>query len=123
MKSLNSKGITLLEIIIVLVVLVILVAVMLPVILPPHEYRYTSTSQKNLKQCAVALQLYWSDYDGHLPSSALVRHSKKWNKQDFMTFATKAGNLPPKESAPLQTWPELLYLYTYLSKITFRRIS
>lgn len=74
---------------------------------PSREGARRATCISNLKHLAMALHLYSSDYDGHLPSSALVNGSKKWNKQDFLQFATKAGQLPPKGAA--HTWPQLIH--------------
>lgn len=70
---------------------------------------YHRSCQSNLKECAIALQQYVNDYDGHLPSSFLVNHSKKWNRRDFLRFATQRGQLPPDPSKPLQTWSQVLY--------------
>ena len=66
-----------------------------------------STCQSNLKECAIALQCYWNDYDSYLPSSALAKHSKKWNKADFEVFAAGSRELPPRKQ-PV-TWAQVLY--------------
>lgn len=117
MKSFNNKGITALDILLIIVILIVLAAVLFPV-------RTSCGSnggycQNNLKQCAIALQCYWNDYDSHLPSSALVNHSKKWNKDDFLTFATKTAYPPSKKGTQPKTWTELLRPYIKRSDIVF----
>lgn len=64
----------------------------------------------NLKSFTKALNMYTGDYDGWLPSSALVSGSKKWNKADFRTFATVQGDLSPE--AKEKTWPQVLRAYS-----------
>lgn len=64
---------------------------------------------KNLKQCAQALKMYTDDYNGMLPSSCLVSHSKRWNTPDFYTFACKAGKIPPDSKMRRVTWAQILY--------------
>lgn len=66
-----------------------------------------SMCQNNLKSLAVALLLYSHDYDNQLPSSALVNHSKKWNRSDFLKFTKTTGTLPPT-SRP-RTYFQVLY--------------
>ena len=101
---------TVLNVIIILFMIFVLLVIMAPVFLR-HDCGSARkmTCQMNLKECAIALQQYWNDYDGHLPSSNLVRHSKKWNRGNFETFATKQGTLPPESSKHPRTWAQVLY--------------
>jgi prepilin-type processing-associated H-X9-DG protein len=57
--------------------------------------------------------MYTGDYDGTLPSSAIVNRSKVWNKADFLRFATRQGTLPPPNhiAKGKATWAMLLYPY------------
>jgi len=94
---------------------VVLVCILLGILFFPlyaryRERRYISypSCQSQLKQCAIALQTYWNDYDGHLPSSALVSGSRNWNRADFKTFASEAGTMNPLPSKP-RTWSQVLY--------------
>jgi prepilin-type processing-associated H-X9-DG protein len=59
--------------------------------------RYTRaiTCQSKMRQCALALMMYCDDWNDTLPSSALVNHTPKWNKKDFIAFAGQRGLLPP----------------------------
>ena len=83
------------------------VAVLFPIFMRSRERPVGHTCQSNLKECAIALQTYWNDYDGHLPSSALVHHSRSWHKRGFETYAMGGGALPARGRA--RTWAQLLY--------------
>ncbi len=87
-------------------VVFLLASIFWPVSTPPEVAR-KSNCQANLKECAVALQAYCSDYDGHLPSSAIVRHAGHWSESDFREFATISGARPAK-GRPI-TWSQVLY--------------
>lgn len=101
-------GLTILEIIVILLVLVILAAVVFPILgRTCHGHARKDDCQWHLKECAIALQLYWNDYDGHLPSSAIVRGSRKWNERDFRVFAARAGG----GASRLRGWAQLAYPY------------
>lgn len=101
-------GLTILEIIVLLVVLIILAAVLFPMFARTgHGEARKSTCQSNLKECAVGLHVYTNDYDGCLPSSALVRGSKRWNERDFAVFAGRAGRSPQTPRG----WAQLTYRY------------
>ena len=102
---------TVFNVIIIFFVLFVLLVIMAPVFLPHGGGSRKAFCQNNIKECAIALQQYWNDYDGHLPSSYLVRHSKKWNRRDFETFATKQGTLPPESGQHPRTWAQVLYNY------------
>ncbi len=109
-RTRNRSGLTTLDIIIVLVVLVVLAAVLFPIFARPTCIgTRKSTCQNNLKDCAIALQTYWADYDNTLPSSAVVSHSKTWNRRDFVRFASRLGEMPPDPKRQSATWPQLLY--------------
>lgn len=70
-----------------------------------------SMCQKNLRDCAAAVHLYARDYDNRLPSSAVVHNSSKWNRQDFISFATRIGTFPVPDGSRPRTWPQLIYPY------------
>ena len=111
MKSLNNKGIKLIEISAVLVVSIVVAVVIYPTFNRAREALKVPDCENNMKQCAVALLVYLQDYDDHLPSSALVNHDKKWNNEAFLKFGTKTGDLPPRPGFCPQTWPEILCSY------------
>ncbi len=118
MRSLNKGGsFGILELLVVMVLILVIAAVVFPMFVRHGERVRPSTCQVNLKECALALQLYTHDYDGHLPSSALVNGSEKWNRDDFVTFATRTGNLPAKGKQ--KTWVQLLYSHMKNKDIMF----
>jgi len=91
----------------------VVVVVVGPLMVTPRrglEAARKSQCQLNLKNCAFALQAYCADYDGTLPSSALVTRSKTWNKADFIRFATRAGFVKPVPRQP-KTWRQVLSRY------------
>ena len=71
------------------------------------ERERKAACMSNLKEMAVALQIYWNDYDATLPSSAVVSRSPRWKKTDFTLFATKVGALPARGKK--QTLMQVLY--------------
>lgn len=118
MKASEKGSVDLLSIVLIICILVVVAAVLFPVLVRPHGCSARkSVCASNLKECAIALQTYWTDYNNHLPSSMLVSHSKKWNKNDFITFASKKGELPAKDKP--RTWAQLLYPYMKNKDIMF----
>ena len=91
----------------VIAVIAVLAALLFPILATTRGSPRKETCQNHLKECAIALQIYWSDYDNHLPSSAIVSHSKKWNSRDSARFTSVLGAWPPK-GRPL-TWAQALY--------------
>ncbi|MCE5324611.1 DUF1559 domain-containing protein [bacterium] len=110
----RKKGFTLIELLVVIAIIAILAAILFPVFARAREQARKSNCQNNLKSCAVALQLYWSDYDGTLPSSAIaqgtsVATNPVFNAANSTTFVSKFGTLPPTDGTVLTTWPQVLY--------------
>lgn len=97
--------------VLIVVVILVVAAVLMPICaryripIGPHR-----TCQGNMRLLATALQFYYGDYDGVLPSSIAVNGSKTWNKADFLRFGTKIGHLcpPPDRST---TYAEILVNY------------
>lgn len=119
MEEYRQKQAPVLEIVVVIIIVIVVGAVLFPVFAPPRNGTPKSSCQNNLKEIGIALNLYWNDYDGHLPSSALVNGSKRWNVPDYVTFATKRGVLPLDESRNPRTWPELLYDHMKYNDVLF----
>ena len=80
----------------------------LRVLTTPREIVHPASCQSNLKQCAQALKMYSDDYDGQMPSSYLINRSKRWNSPDFLMFATRLGEYPPKSNRKHTIW-QVLY--------------
>lgn len=115
----NSKryGFTIWEALLIVFIIVILAAILFPVTQRHGTSARHSTCHNNLKSIAVALLLYMEDNDNQMPSSALVNHSKKWDRNDFLKFTMTTGELPPK-SRP-QTYAQVLYYYMKDKDILF----
>lgn len=112
-----SRGKSFVLNLVLIVVIVVAAALFLfPIFARTHGHARSHSCQSNLKQCAQALKIYCDDYNGMLPSSCLVSHSKQWNRRDFLTFATRIGRLrsDPKmrqstwQLMRKQTWPQVV---------------
>lgn len=79
-----------------------------PILHPPRP-SHPHVCLSNLKETAKAVLLYTGDWDGHLPSSAVVSGSPKWNRSDFIKFATRTGKPVPGNSRA--TYREVIYDY------------
>ena len=100
-------------------IIIVIALVILPMFVPQREIDRKSPCQSNMKELSTALLTYMNDYDGCLPSSMLVRHSKKWNSTDFDTFATRMGTLPPAGDRRPRTYCEVLYSHMKSEDIMF----
>jgi len=124
MLARRKSGFTLIELLVVIAIIAILAAILFPVFARAREAARKANCQNNLKECAVALQLYWNDYDGTLPSSYVsfvnksggtttttpsAYNNNNGGMAEFLTFATKPGDLPPSSGMALRTWPQMLY--------------
>ena len=104
-----NSGLTILEVVILLVIVDVLAVLLFPIFARSGGHAPRDNRSNNLHQCAIALHTYCQDYDGFLPSSAIVRRSKNWNKSDFARFATRLGHVPvPTDTSP-STWTQALY--------------
>lgn len=63
----NSRGISLMEILVVLVILALLVALLLPVVSESRRRSRESVCMNNLRQLGMAIQLYRNDHEQHYP--------------------------------------------------------
>lgn len=123
MLARKKSGFTLIELLVVIAIIAILAAILFPVFARAREAARKSNCQNNLKSCAVALQLYYGDYDSTLPSSyaAMSETTRPTSATDSgwstnkdtagKTFMTKRGVLPPVEGTTYSvlTWPQMLY--------------
>lgn len=90
----------------------VVAVVLFPLLAPPSDRSHVHWScLNNLKEQALAVQVYWNDFDGKLPSSALVSGSKKWNKNDFAVFGGGSGALLPLPEVKRQTYTQVIYDY------------
>jgi len=66
--------------------------------------------QNNLKQLAMAMEMYVRDYDGVYPSSAAFG-ATRWTAESDWRFRSKRGVIPPAGTGRVGTYAELLYRY------------
>lgn len=114
-----NAGFTILDGVIILIVIAGVAAVVFPMFARTGGHARRDDCSNNLKECAIALQMYWADYNNTLPSSAIVSRSNKWNKADFVHFGTKLGQVPVPTTARPTTWVQALYPYMKSSDIMF----
>lgn len=103
----HRRGSWLLDLVIVIFICFIVAAFLFPIFARSRQPGRKSNCQNNLKELAVALQVYWNDYDNNLPSSFLRNRSKQWNSRNFLRFGTKLGEFPPKGRK--ETYVQVLY--------------
>lgn len=122
MSARRKSGFTLIELLVVIAIIAILAAILFPVFARAREAARKSTCQSNMKECAIALQTYWNDYDATLPSSvpagSTVGTTGPGNdggaKTGFDLFCRGVGVMPPGTStdpfpAYPRTWAQMLY--------------
>jgi len=110
MPARKKSGFTLIELLVVIAIIAILAAILFPVFARAREAARKTNCQNNIKECAVALQIYWNDYDSTLPSSAIGSTATTWDQGRYVNFATKMGQLPPPAAGSASpTWPMVLY--------------
>jgi prepilin-type N-terminal cleavage/methylation domain-containing protein/prepilin-type processing-associated H-X9-DG protein len=67
----RRHGFTLIELLVVIAIIAILAAILFPVFARAREKARQTTCLSNLKQIALASQMYSQDYDGNFPSSLI----------------------------------------------------
>lgn len=100
------------------VIAFVLAALILPGLTPPRTIVRKYTCQMNLKRCITALHTYVQDYDGMLPSSALIRSSSRWNKADFSAFATHRSAIRVRYPSS-KTWAQTIRNYFKSDDVLF----
>jgi len=72
----RKQGFTLIELLVVIAIIAILAAILFPVFSSAREKARTASCQSNLKQIALALKMYTSDYDQRYPTNAYSSHQQ-----------------------------------------------
>ena len=115
-----SRGVTLWEMLLIAAIVAVMAAALLPALAQSRQTSEKDVCQRNLHELGIAYLTYIGDYDSVPPSSKLVSHSKKWNKSDFLTFATSAGKYPPASlGAKRHSYLEVIYDYMKNKDIAF----
>lgn len=116
----NTKGSVWVSAFVVLVMAVVVAAVFFPIFARTGcRGCRESTCQSNLHEVGIALAMYMEDTGHRLPSSYLINRSAKWNKQDFLKFATMIGSCSPAEGSKRETYREIIYDYVKNKDIFF----
>ena len=122
MLARKKSGFTLIELLVVIAIIAILAAILFPVFARAREAARKANCQNNIKECAVALQLYWNDYDGTLPSSYLSRAATDGvtisnyanNYAQMKRFCCQTGILPRPATIPGNGWTWCQTLYDHM---------
>lgn len=124
----RKKGFTLIELLVVIAIIAILAAILFPVFARAREAARKSQCSSNMKECGIALQTYWNDYDATLPSSMVTWYAQSptatnppttWNATDFQTFACVLGVCPVPTGQSPKTWAQMLYSHMKNKDIMF----
>jgi len=124
----KKSGFTLIELLVVIAIIAILAAILFPVFARAREAARKATCQSNLKECAIALQTYWNDYDAMLPSSlvgAMADNASATTTdsthQNLFCFGLGASEniLPPVAGTRMVTWAQILYDHMKSKDIMF----
>ncbi|MCE5198411.1 MAG: prepilin-type N-terminal cleavage/methylation domain-containing protein [Armatimonadota bacterium] len=121
MPARRKSGFTLIELLVVIAIIAILAAILFPVFARAREAARKSNCQSNMKECAIALQVYWGDYDATLPSSAIASTTALNDVSDSLTktFMSGIGKLPTPPNELPQTWVQVLYSHMKSKDIMF----
>lgn len=122
MLARRKSGFTLIELLVVIAIIAILAAILFPVFARAREAARKSQCQNNIKQCAVAIQVYYGDYDATLPWSEIA--TKNGGNQSG--FITGAGDFPlppvppsPGEEVKRVSWAQVIYDHLKSKEICF----
>ena len=110
MPARKKSGFTLIELLVVIAIIAILAAILFPVFARAREAARKATCQSNMKECAIALQQYWNDYDATIPSAmltAVANGATTATAAHMVEFESTQGTLPP--TGRPKTWPMALY--------------
>jgi prepilin-type processing-associated H-X9-DG protein len=102
----------LLEFLVVIALVIIIAAVVFPLFVSVNP-GYGWQCHSNLKELATSFQMYLSDYDNVLPSSALHQSAgnRIWDPVRSAEFCCQRGPIPPPTSLKLEDvhWVQLLW--------------
>lgn len=105
----RAKGFTLIELLVVISILAILAAILFPVFSRAREKARQSTCTSNLKQFALAIQMYSQDYDEAMPLAVKHRDQvgpRTASVNGVAEFGIHAQLMPYVKSAQLFQCPD-----------------
>ncbi len=105
----ERRGFTLIELLVVIAIIAILAAILFPVFARAREKARQATCQSNLKQIALAIQMYVQDYDECYPNAVIIG----------APYGNYAAFVPFCGVFEYQTWATLTSPYMKNNEITF----
>ena len=108
MTRARGKGFTLIELLVVIAIIAILAAMLFPVFARARESARKIQCLSNVKNIAMAVQMYLSDYD-RMPPREHRQEVLTW-MEDFPGGGDGTGNCPT-HSNPFLNWPTILDEY------------
>jgi len=110
MAARRKSGFTLIELLVVIAIIAILAAILFPVFARAREAARKSNCQSNMKECAIALQTYWNDYDATLPSSKnSTITALAWSQTEYQAYTFYAGATTASALLNPVSWYQKLY--------------
>ena len=102
MKTSRKKGgFTLIELLVVIAIIAILAAILFPVFAKAREAARKASCQTNMKEIALAFNMYLTDYDAKCFTWATYSGATGASAQ---AMQRQRGRVPPNAGDPLVTW-------------------
>lgn len=99
----SKKGITAIEILVVVFLLIVLAAIVLPNLIGGQDKAREATVKANMRTAQIAVEAYARDNDGVYP--ATVEDLKPYYPYGDNTKGGKAGQVPPNPFSNSTDWP------------------